>query len=258
MALKDFAFKVLKKDKFARCGLIEQMVVPRLRPRARDVLAEALKGGEVRALGQLQNLHHLPDPRFAELGVNFVQVIRFILPEFDLLVRARGFALGFQDALRVGFQDPLDLPRPRDDGGLEDVDLVLVALRLPLDGGGGRHGRRVRLGGHRHARLAVHLPDRHRDVGDELVEILHHLLRDHLGPTDLVLGVRQHGQKHRLREDAEVLQGDVPEVAVDHLLVHVLGVELRLVQLQEAQRLSSGVFRILGRSEGLRRGEEEG
>ena len=186
--------------------------------------------------------------------MNFVQVIRFFLPEFDLLHRARGFALGFQDALRVGFQDPLDLPRPRDDGGLEDVDLVLVALGLPLGGGGGRHGRRVRLGGHRQARLAVHLPDRHRDVGDELVEILHHLLRDHLGPSDLVLGVRQHGQKHRLREDAEVLQGDVPEVSVDHLLVHVLGVELRLVQLQEAQRL----LRCLGRSEGLRRGEEEG
>ena len=66
MALKDFAFKVLKKDKFARCGLIEthrgNINTPAFMPVGTQATVKACKIDDIKKTGSeiiLSNTYHL-------------------------------------------------------------------------------------------------------------------------------------------------------------------------------------------------------
>lgn len=112
--------------------------------------------------------------------------------------------------VRLNLEDVLDLPGPRDDGALEHVDAVLVAHSLVA---------RVRAVGRRQGqeRLALGLADGHVHVRDELVHVLQDLLRHHFGPPVLVARIGQQRKEHLLRHCGQLLEGNVPEVAVENL-----------------------------------------
>ncbi len=66
MALKDFAFKVLKKDKFARCGLIEthrgKINTPAFMPVGTQATVKACTIDDIKKTGSeiiLSNTYHL-------------------------------------------------------------------------------------------------------------------------------------------------------------------------------------------------------
>ena len=66
MALKDFAFKVLKKDKFARCGLIEthrgNINTPAFMPVGTQATVKACTIDDIKKTGSeiiLSNTYHL-------------------------------------------------------------------------------------------------------------------------------------------------------------------------------------------------------
>ena len=106
-------------------GLQKQQVIVRLDPSVSHLLAQLLKRGKVRALGDVQHRHHLANLRPRELLVNRVQVGGFIFPELELRQRSRMFSVvPVKRLLRVRLQHTLDLPGPRDDRGLQHVDLV--------------------------------------------------------------------------------------------------------------------------------------
>ena len=236
----------------------EPHVIVRLDARFADVLAQTLKRREVGGFRQLEHLDDFQDARAAQLLVDRVQVRGFVRPELQFRERT-GVVPFLKRRLGVRLQDALDLACPGDHRRLQRVDLVGVRFRLRLlpgarrvgDGvsgnavvllagrgalhraavaGPGAHPPRLR-GGQREQRLAFGLADGHVHVGDELVQVLHHLLGDHLRPPDLVRGVGDHRQEHLVCQNGEVLQRHVAEVAVNHRLVDVVGAQLRLGQL---------------------------
>ena len=229
--------------------LQKQQVVVRLHPGVSHLLAELLERGEVRALRELEHLDHLADLRPGELLVNRVEIRRLVLPKLQLRQRPRVLAVvPRQRLLRVRPQHVLDLPGPRDDRGLQDVDLIR-RRRVRAPGGRVRARRRPRRR-HRQQRLPLCLADGDVHAGDELVHVLHHLARDHLRPPVLVPRVRQHRQEDLLRDGGQMLERDVAEISEDDFRVDVIGVQLDGRELQEAQRL---LLEPVRRVHGLRR-----
>ena len=208
-------------------------VVVGLDARLAHLLAEAVEGGEVGRLRQVEHAHHLADLLGLQLLLDAVEVGRLLLPELNLLERP-GVRARLEDLLGVELQHVLDLPRPRHHRRLEHVHALLV-LRRAVDGGE-LNGRQ------RQQRLPLDLADRDVDAGDELVERVDHLAHDHLGPPLLVVRVGEQRQEDLLARAVHVLERRaVPrarqQVAAHRLVADVLGGERDGPQLEEVHHL---------------------
>ena len=168
--------------------LQELVVLIGLDPCNVHLLLELAEGAGLRALVLLQELQDLLDALAGELLADGVEVGALVLPELEL-----GGGVGvvslLEGLLGVLAKLSLDLLGPVADGTLEHRSLVLRAGLLVLGDIGGRQGQRG---------LTLHQPERHLGVGEELVELVHQVLANQVGPADLVERVAQNGQENFL------------------------------------------------------------
>lgn len=102
------------------------------------------------------------------MNTDAVQVLRLAPPEFDLS-GGQWVCATLERVLGILLEYVLDLFLPVNDGGFEDVGLVLA---------GGAVGVGNVLWGKGKKSLALNLTDGHVSVGKEAVELLHKVLGD--------------------------------------------------------------------------------
>ena len=153
-----------------------------------DLLLKLAESTGLRRLVLLQELEHLLDALAGELLADGVQVRALVLPEVDL---SKGIGVNslLEGLLGVLAELSLDLFGPVADGILKDGGLVLGRGLLGLG-----HVR----GGQRQRGLALNETKGYLSVGEELMEFLHEVLADQVGPADLIEGVSQNWEENFL------------------------------------------------------------
>jgi hypothetical protein len=173
-----------------------------------DLLLELAESASLCRLVLLQELEHLLDALTGELFADGVQVGALVFPEVDFGKRIRVHGL-LEGLLGVLTELSLDLFGPVADSVLEHGGLVLGRGLLRLG-----HVR----GGQRQGSPALDQAEGDLGVGEELMELLHEVLADQVGPADLVEGVSQNGKEDFLAGCVEVAEGLSSDFHVDHFV----------------------------------------
>ena len=182
---------VLKLVEVLLEGLEELVVLVSLDASNVNLLLQLAEGTSLGRLVLLEELEHLLDALARELLADGVQVLALVLPELNLSDGA-GVDCLFKGLLRVLAKLSLDLSCPVADGVLEDGGLVFGGGLLRLGDISGRQ---------RQVCLAVDETHSDLSVGQELMELLHQVLADQVGPANLIERVAKNGQENFLNTD---------------------------------------------------------